>query len=185
MKVKKIAYAGLFIAMGILLPQLFHLSGLPQSGSIFLPMHIPVLFAGFILGPLYGALIGVLLPIISAILTGMPPAARLPFMIAELMTYGFFCGYLYLNRGFFRKKFGIVSTLVISMIAGRIIYAIMLFFSVFLLGMDTGGPVAAITALLMGIPGIIIQIVIIPTVIYSLKRGGFLNEFITKSEKNT
>ena len=90
MKVKKIAYAGLFIAMGILLPQLFHLSGLPQSGSIFLPMHIPVLFAGFILGPLYGALIGVLLPIISAILTGMPPAARLPFMICTTYFLTFF-----------------------------------------------------------------------------------------------
>ena len=57
---RKITYGALIIACAVVLPQLFHLSGIPNSGAVFLPMHIPVLLGGFILGPLFGALIGVL-----------------------------------------------------------------------------------------------------------------------------
>ena len=61
---RKITYGALIIACAVVLPQLFHLSGIPNSGAVFLPMHIPVLLGGFILGPLFGALVGVLSPLI-------------------------------------------------------------------------------------------------------------------------
>ena len=57
---RKITYGALIIACAVVLPQLFHLSGIPNSGAVFLPMHIPVLLGGFILGPWFGALVGVL-----------------------------------------------------------------------------------------------------------------------------
>ena len=85
-------------AFAILLPQAFHLTGIPQSGQIFLPMHIPVLISGFVLGPVFGLFIGVLSPIISSLLTGMPDSFRLPFMIAELASYGFMSGILTIPR---------------------------------------------------------------------------------------
>ena len=43
---RKITYGALIIACAVVLPQLFHLSGIPNSGAVFLPMHIPVLLGG-------------------------------------------------------------------------------------------------------------------------------------------
>ncbi len=67
MKSKKIVLSAIFIAFGIIMPMIFHTVNL--AGTIFLPMHIPVLIAGFLLGPTCGALVGIITPI----LTGMPP----------------------------------------------------------------------------------------------------------------
>ena len=57
---KKLTYGALIVACAIVLPQLFHLSGIPNTGAVFLPMHIPVLLGGFILCPAFGADIGAL-----------------------------------------------------------------------------------------------------------------------------
>ena len=57
-RVLKLAYGGLLVALGILLPQAFHIFG-QNAGMIFLPIQIPVLFAGMLLGPYYGGLIGI------------------------------------------------------------------------------------------------------------------------------
>ncbi len=48
--------------------------------------------AGLLLGPAYGAAVGVLSPLLSALLTGMPPLTRLPFMVLELLVYGLVSG---------------------------------------------------------------------------------------------
>ena len=113
---RKITYGALIIACAVVLPQLFHLSGIPNSGAVFLPMHIPVLLGGFILGPLFGALIGVLSPLISSLLTAMPAPARLPFMMIELAGYGFFAGLMYHTLGFSRKKLGTYISLISAML---------------------------------------------------------------------
>ena len=55
---KKMAVGGLLIAVGILLPQVFHLAGGSAMGTLFLPMHLPVLLGGFLLGPLFGGTVG-------------------------------------------------------------------------------------------------------------------------------
>ena len=52
--VKKITVGGLLIALALVLPMAFHLTGVPQPGQVFLPMHIPVLLGGFVLGPVFG-----------------------------------------------------------------------------------------------------------------------------------
>ena len=104
MKTRKLVYGGILLALGILLPQAFHLTGIPQSGNVFLPMHIPVLLAGFMLGPVYGAGIGILSPVISFFLTAMPALGRLPFMMAELMGYGAASGFLFHTLKLQKKK---------------------------------------------------------------------------------
>lgn len=90
--------AGLLIALGILIPFVTgHAFGV--QGTVLLPMHFTVLLAGFLLGPFWGAVIGVLTPLISSVLTGMPPAfPMLPLMIGELGTYGWATGHFW-NRG--------------------------------------------------------------------------------------
>ncbi len=79
--VKKITVGGLLIALALVLPMAFHLTGVPQPGQVFLPMHIPVLLGGFVLGPVFGFFVGLFSPIISSVLTGMPAVGRLPFMM--------------------------------------------------------------------------------------------------------
>ena len=94
MKTKKIILSGIFIAFGIILPMFFHTFNM--AGSIFLPMHIPVLIGGFLLGPLYGGLVGLLTPILSGFMTGMPPLVPvMPIMAFELCAYGVISGFLF------------------------------------------------------------------------------------------
>lgn len=176
MKTKKIVYGGILLALGILLPQAFHLTGIPQSGGVFLPMHIPVLLAGFMLGPVYGALIGFLSPVISFFLTGMPTAARLPFMAAELIGYGMVSGLLFHNLKLKKKKLGIYVSLIVSMLAGRLIYLLMLTAATYLFHIQGAQPAMAFTAVMTGIPGIVIQLMIIPPIVYLIRKAGLPDE---------
>lgn len=175
MNIRKITTGGLLVAVGILLPQVFHISGIPQSGNVFLPMHIPVLLSGFLIGPLWGLFIGIITPIISSLLTGMPPVPRLYFMILELSAYGCIAGVL-------SKRFHVYISLIFSMIGGRIVYGLSLLIAGSLLGIHVGKPVAALTATITGIPGIIIQLIFIPAILFALKKGGYAHDLDRASQ---
>ena len=165
---KKVVTAGLMLALGIILPYATaHGFGMP--GNILLPMHIPVLLCGFFCGPLFGALCGLILPILNSVLTGMPvlyPMA--PLMTCELVTYGLICGLIY---NAFRKK-GVLATytsLIAAMIAGRIIFGIAAWFMLYF---DAdAGKFSVIASTITGIPGIIIQLIIIPVIVSYVKKG--------------
>jgi len=164
-KTTELIYAGLFVAFGLILPQLFHLFG--GTGPIFLPMHIPVLLAGFFLGARSGLLVGLLTPILSSLTTGMPAIPILYFMIFELMTYGFLAGYLYNNR-----KLNIIVSLLIAMIGGRVALAIVVFSLQALLGLKLS-PMGYLTgAVTTGVPGMLIQVVMIPAVVKLMDKAG-------------
>lgn len=171
----KITTGALMLALSIILPQIFHLTGIPQVGEIFLPMHIPVLLSGFFIGPWFGLFIGTAAPVISHFITNMPPSARLPFMICELAVYGLVSGLLYHTADLKSKKAGAVITLVAAMIAGRAAYAAMMFAAAKLFGMQNAGAMAAVTATVKGVYGIALQLVIIPPIVYAVKRAGFLD----------
>lgn len=178
----RLTAGAIMLAFGILLPQLFHLTGIPQAGEIFLPMHIPVLLAGFVIGGDYGILIGSLTPILSHFLTGMPASPRLPFMIGELAVYGLVSGLLYHNLGLKKRKLGGIVTLVSAMLGGRIFYAAMLFVAAELLKIECGGAVAALTATVKGIYGIGLQLLVVPPIIFAAQKGGFIIERNRKSQ---
>ena len=89
--------AGLMGALAIALPQVFHLVGL---GSTFLPMHIPVLLAGFVVRPGLAATVGLLAPVVSMLVTGMPPAPMVPLLVAELAALGAAASLLHERLGF-------------------------------------------------------------------------------------
>ncbi|MBQ7376223.1 MAG: ECF transporter S component, partial [Clostridia bacterium] len=60
-KTHRLTLAGFFVALGIILPfALGHGMGVP--GTLLLPMHLPVLLCGFLCGPTYGLLCGMILP---------------------------------------------------------------------------------------------------------------------------
>ena len=89
-QVKKLVMAAMCVALGIILPMAFHT--IQNAGSIFLPMHIPVLICGLLCGWQYGLICGFLTPVLSRLFTGMPPAAILPAMACELAVYGVLTG---------------------------------------------------------------------------------------------
>ena len=182
---KKLTYGALIVACAIVLPQLFHLSGIPNTGAVFLPMHIPVLLGGFILGPVFGFFVGVLAPVVSSLLTQMPPPARLPFMIVELAGYGFAAGLLYQKLGLYRKKFGIYISLTVAMLVGRVLYTVAAVFATYVLHIaGAGGVLAAVNATVTGASGIAIQYMFIPPLVYALRKAGMLDEFLGNGKKS-
>lgn len=153
----------MFLALGQVLP--FITGQIPQIGKMLSPMHIPVLLCGFFCGPLYGAVMGFICPLLRSMLFGMPvmfPSAV--GMAFELLTYGLVTGLL--SRRFGMKTYGkIYLTLIIAMIAGRLVWGLA---QIVLLGMT--GSAFTMQAFLAGavinaVPGIILQLILIPLLV--------------------
>jgi len=157
--------AGLFVAIGLILPFFTaHAYGM-TLGVMLLPMHIPVLLCGLLCGPGLGALCGIVVPVLSTILTGMPPAyPMLPMMLVQLLAMGYVSGLLYQNR-----KLNLYVSLLAAMIAGWVLYGLAL--AVLMFGNSSLGASMSFTgALLQGIPGIVIQLVLVPIIMSLVKR---------------
>lgn len=169
---KELVLSGVFIAMGLVLPIAFHAMG--GGGPVFLPMHIPVLIAGFFLSWPFAFAVGVLTPLLSSILTGMPPFFPvLPYMMFELVTYGTVVSLLY------RKlKMNVYLSLIISMVCGRIMAGTVVWILGTILMVKLPGPVVFLQgAIITGIPGILIQLIFIPATVLAMKRSTRLGNF--------
>lgn len=171
-KTKNLTYGALLIVLGVVTPMIFHTFNM--GGKIFLPMHIPVLIAGLLLDPLYALFVGVLTPILSSILTSMPPLMpMLPIMVFELGTYGLVAS-LIKNKA---KQNDIIS-LIGAMIAGRIVAGIVVYFMVSLFSVKLPAPHIFISSgIVTGLPGIAIQIVLIPVLMHILRSSGVIDSY--------
>lgn len=165
---KKTSYnvvmTGLFIAIGLLLPFFTsHAFGVP--GTLLLPMHIPVLLCGLFCGPLYGAASGLIIPVLSSVLTGMPPVfPMLPIMGVQLVAMGFISGMLY------RKlKLHIYISLPVAMLAGWVFYGLT-FGAIFFANNGQLKAASVWTAITTGLPGMAIQLVLIPIIVKGVER---------------
>lgn len=180
--VKKLAVTAMLFAVGMVLP--FFIGQIPAIGKMLLPMHIPVLLCGFIVGWQYGALIGFLLPIVRGLVFGMPPLyPNAVAMAFEMAAYGFVSGYLYSHARWQCTKMLYIS-LVTAMLAGRIVWA---FAEVILLGI--GGNIFtwkmfAAGAFLNAIPGIIVQLTLIPLIMVALRRAKVVPLWIGTENKS-
>lgn len=158
-KIHKIVLSGLFVALGLIVPfAAGHAFGI--KGTIFLPMHIPVLLCGMICGPRYGMLCGLLTPTLSSMLTGMPATfPMLPVLICELLVYGTVSGWLYRIR-----RASPYRTLLFSVVPGRIVNGTVL---AILLSLNSGKLVFALAAqsVLTGLPGVAVQFLLVPPLV--------------------
>ncbi len=170
-KTNRIVLSGMLAAVGVLLPFITaHAFGVP--GTILLPMHIPVFLIGLLCGPLYGAIGGIMIPVMSSLLTGMPTAfPMLPIMAGELFTYGVISGILYR-----RFKFSIYPSLLLAMLGGRVVYGL-IFAAMFFVNSDKLKALSVPGALLQGLPGIIVQLVLIPIIVTTV------NKYFTSVDK--
>ncbi len=165
---KNLILAAFFLALGIVLP--FFTGQIPTVGSMLLPMHIPVLICGYVCGWQWGLIVGFVVPLLRSVMFGMPPmmptAAAMAF---ELAAYGAVTGLLFDRLP--KNMASVYISLVGAMLAGRAVWGIV---SMFLYGMMGNAFTMQIFlggALLKAVPGIILQIVLIPVIIAALKKA--------------
>lgn len=157
----------LCIALGVVLPAAGHL--LPNGGFILLPMHIPVLLCGLLFGWQYGLVCGAVTPILAYLITGMPSTAMLPSMIWELAAYGLVTGLMSRVYRPTNVAKGLYVQLIVGMICGRVVYGLVNAF-IFQVGAYSWELFVS-ASFITGIPGIIIQLVVIPPLVILLRKS--------------
>lgn len=156
------------IVGAVAVPQVFHLlgaaSGLGTSlGEAFLPMHLPIILVGLLAWPYAGAIAGLLGPLASFALSGMPGIVILPFMMIELCGYGLAAGLL---RNTKLPTFGKV---VIAQIAGRAVRAAAILAAVYLLGNESVRVASIWTSIATELFGIALQWTLLPLIVYRVE----------------
>lgn len=163
-----LALSSMFLALAFVMP--FLTGQVPQIGSMLCPMHIPVILCGYICGAPWGFAVGAIAPLLRSVTLGMPPLFPTAFaMTFELAAYGLISGLLY--RKLPKTKLNIYLSLVASMVIGRLVWGIVqlccagLDVSKFSLSAFWTGAVAN------AVPGIIIQLVLIPVLVMALEKA--------------
>lgn len=166
-KILKMVLAAMFLALALVLP--FLTGQIQQIGNALCPMHIPVILCGFFCGPWYALAVGFIAPLLRFALFGMPPIMPIGIAMSfELATYGLMSGLLY--KWLPRKKPYIYVSLIGAMLIGRIVWGIARVV-LFGLGKSEFGWAAFMSgAFLNAIPGIIVQIVLIPIIVMALNK---------------
>lgn len=168
-QIRKLTYAALLLAIALVLP--FITGQIPEIGKSLCPMHIPVLLCGFLCGWPWGLAVGFIAPLLRSVIFGMP--AMFPGAVAmafELAVYGCVSGLLY--KLLPKTKVNIYVTLIISMIAGRVVWGIVRLILAGLSGNSFTWALFLSGAVTTAIPGIILHIALIPILVMVLERTG-------------
>ena len=168
-QIRRLTYAALYLAIAMVLP--FITGQIPEIGSALCPMHIPALLCGFMCGWPWGLAVGFIAPLLRSIVFGMPtlfPAAVA--MAFELAVYGGMSGFLHQKLP--RKSGVTYAVLLISMIAGRIAWGTVRVILAGLSGSTFSWALFFAGAVTNAIPGIILQLVLIPVLVAAMERAG-------------
>lgn len=169
LQVRRLTYAALFLALALVLP--FLTGQIPQIGVMLSPMHIPVLLCGFLCGWPWGLAVGFLAPLLRSVLFGIP--VMFPGAVAmafELAVYGGLSGYL--RRKLPGTRPMIYAVLVISMIAGRIVWGVVRYLLAGLSGSAFTWQMFLSGAITSALPGIALHLILIPLLVIALERAG-------------
>lgn len=170
--IQKLVLSALFIALGIVLP--FLTGQIPQVGNYLLPMHLPVFLCGLICSWNYGFAVGLILPLFRSFLLGAPPLyPNAIVMCAELAIYGLVCGFVFNKTGKQNLKKLYIS-LVSAMIAGRIVWGVVKAILLGVKGNTFTLKMFIIDGFVEAIPGIILQLILIPLVMTVLNKAGLI-----------
>lgn len=167
-QIKKLTLSAMLLALGVVLP--FFTGQIPQIGNMLLPMHIPIFLCGLIGGWRYGAAVGAIAPLMRSLLFSMPvlyPSALA--MAVELLTYGLVSGLLYAHSRR-RNTAAVYYSLIIAMIAGRAAWGVAEILLLALRGGAFTWNAFMAGAFLNAVPGIVLQLILIPAVMAALNR---------------
>ncbi len=186
--IKNLTLTAMFLAIGLVLPLLT--GQIPQIGSMLLPMHIPVFLCGLICGWQYGAVIGFILPLLRYVIFGMP--VLFPTGIAmsfELLTYGLVAGLLYgISR--WQCIIALYRSMLAAMLAGRVVWGAVQMILLGISGNVFTWRMFMAGAFLNAVPGIIVQLILIPGIMVALNRTGLVrfkkrqSAAVSKAENN-
>ena len=186
---RTITGTALLLAMGVVLPIVFH--AIPLGGRIFLPMHIPVLIAGLVLGPVPGLIVGAGTPLVSTLVTGRPTVFYMVPMVFELATYGVVAGVLRpriasligrraageqprprgrLGRIASSGTVAVIAALAGAMLAGRVVWFAVVVWMAPVLGISARTVAVALAAIGAGWIGLMIQFALIPAIVRAIER---------------
>ena len=159
---RNLIYSALFLALAYVLP--FLTGQIQQIGNMLCPMHIPVMLCGFICGWQWGLTVGAAAPLLRSLTLVMPPPFPTAVCMAfELAAYGAIAGLM--KRLLPKKPLFTYVSLLITMIVGRIVWGLAMFICVGASGGSFGLKAFLGGAIINAVPGIIVQIVLIPPIV--------------------
>ena len=165
-RTKQMIFSALFLALALALP--FLTGQIPTFGKMLCPMHFPVLLCAFLCGPFWAGAVGLTAPLLRFVLFHAPMMPNAAAMSAELMTYGLVCGILY---RLLPKKFGFsYAALITAMISGRLVWGVV---TLIISGINSNPftfSAFVSSAVTESLPGIILQILLIPPVTNIFKK---------------
>lgn len=173
LKTLRLVLAAFFLALAYVMP--FVTGQIPAVGAMLCPMHLPVLLCGFLCGPIWGASVGIIAPLFRSLTLGMPPLFPTALCMAlELAAYGAVAGLM--HKLLPRKRPFIYCSLLTAMLVGRLIWGAAMFVCIGLNG--AGFTLAAFLAgaFTNAIPGIALQILLIPILVMLLDHPRFLRK---------
>jgi len=164
-RARELALAGLMGALGLLLPIGFHALG--WGGKIFLPMHLPVVVAGFLVSPGMAVALGVVVPFLSSVLTGMPPLAPpvAPLMAVELAAKAGAASVLY--RGL---RLPMWVALPAALFTDWVVLALAAWLAAGVFAIKAGAIQYVAAAIAISLPGTILQVVAVPLTVLAIER---------------
>jgi len=154
--------SGLFLALALVLPILFHAVGL---GSEFLPMFFPILLAGFLLPFPMAVSVGIMAPLLSALLTGMPPF--FPPLAFIMMVEG---AVLTAVPALLYRKIGIplYPVLALTIVADRLVLLAVVMFTARWLDLPEGA--LSLVSVIRGLPGCVLIMILIPPLVKEMRK---------------
>jgi hypothetical protein len=147
-----------FTALSVYIPVLIHYFTGIDGGRTFLPMPFFVLLAGFFLGWRAGLATAIASPFINYLISGMPVANLLPFILVQLVVFGTVAGLM-------KEKFNALISIVAAVAAGWL--AIGIFLALF---SKVNAIVYVSQGIKIGWPGIALQIIFLPAIVFFVKK---------------
>lgn len=157
------------IALAVLLPQVVHMAAGPQGGVQWLPMYLPVLLGGCLLGWRWGLGVGILSPLVSFAVTSltgsaMPVAARLPYMAAELAVFAAVSGLF--SQKIAQNGWMAFPAVLLAQVSGR---AVFLALAAIFQGVSSLSVAAVWGQIQAGLLGLLLQAVLVPLLVMGLR----------------
>ena len=166
--VKTLISAGV-IALAVILPQIVHLFAGAQGGVQWLPMYLPVLLGGCLLGWRWGLGVGLLSPLVSFAFTSlagnaMPAAARLPYMMAELAAFAVVSGLF--SEKIARNGWMAFPAVLLAQVSGRLFF---LALAAAFQGVSSLSAAVVWSQIQTGLLGLVLQAVVVPFLVMGLR----------------
>lgn len=176
-RIKRLTYSAAALAAALLLPLLT--GGDMKLGNMLCLMHIPVLICGFICGPIWGGAVGLAAPLLRGLIFGKPPFMPTGICMAfELCAYAVFAGVLY--KALPKKAPYTYLSLASAMVLGRFVWGIAQYIVLNAQGKGFTLSVFWTNAFATALPGIALQLVLIPLVIIALEKANLIPAKPTK-----